>query len=91
MPARQTRVSRGADARFQMLRAFGTNTDYIPQCRALLDGSSNPYSLHFAASSLTRLLTENSLSPQARAGACPRARISELWPTRFGWTSATSC
>ncbi len=56
-----------------MLRAFGTNTEYIPQCRAILDGSSNPYAQHFAASSLVKLLTENTLSPQARLPVATRA------------------
>ena len=49
-----------------MLRPFGTNTEYIPQCKAVLDGSINPYAQHFAASSLVRLLTENTLSSQVR-------------------------
>ena len=54
-------------ARHQLLRPFGTSTEYIPQCRAILDASSNPYAQHFAASSLLKLLTEHStLSPQAR-------------------------
>lgn len=55
-----------------MLRAFATNTEYIPQCRAILDGSSNPYAQHFAAASLIKLLTENSgLSPQVRPSLQP--------------------
>ena len=61
-----------------MLRAFGTNTEYIPQCKAILDASSNPYAQHFAASSLVRLLTENTLSSQARRGS--RAAHSALLP-----------
>ena len=48
----------------QMLRPFGTNTEYIPQCKAVLDASINPYAQLFAASSLVRLLTENTLSSQ---------------------------
>jgi hypothetical protein len=56
----------------QMLRAFGTNTEYIPQCKAILDASNNPYAQHFAASSLVRLLTENTLSSQARARPAQR-------------------
>lgn len=55
-----------------MVRAFGTSTEYIPQCRAMLDGSANPYCQHFAASSLVRLLTENTLAPQASASARER-------------------
>lgn len=49
-----------------MLRAFTTNTEYIPQCKAILDASASPYAQHFAASSLTRLVTENALTPQLR-------------------------
>ena len=60
--------------RAQMLRPFGTNTDYIPQCKAVLDASINPYAQHFAASSLVRLLTENTLSSQVRP-ACVA-----IWP-----------
>jgi hypothetical protein len=33
----------------------------------VLDASNNPYAQHFAASSLVRLLTENTLSSQVRA------------------------
>jgi exportin-7 len=52
----------------QMLRPFGTSTEYIPQCRAILDASSNPFAQHFAAASLLKLLTEHStLTPQVRA------------------------
>jgi len=61
----------------QMLRPFGTSTEYIPQCRAILDTSSNPFAQHFAAASLLKLLTEHStLTPQVRAllRCYPRAR-----------------
>jgi len=49
------------------LRPFSTNTDYIPQCKAILDSTTSPYAQLFATSSLTKLLTDNSsLSPQLR-------------------------
>lgn len=52
----------------QMLRPFGTSTEYISQCRAVLDASSNPFAQHFAAASLLKVLTEQStLSPQVCA------------------------
>ena len=42
----------------QMLRGFGAEPDvHIPQCQAILDGSQNPFAQHFAAATLTRLLT----------------------------------
>ena len=75
-----------------MLRAFGTNTEYIPQCRAILDGSSNPYAQHFAAASLIKLLTENSgLSPQARPCLQPvRTPLTARALRSCGWTCATT-
>lgn len=27
----------------QLLRGFGSNPEYIPQCKAILDNSSNPF------------------------------------------------
>ena len=42
----------------QMLRGFGTEPDaHIPQCQSILDCSQNPFAQHFAAATLTKLLT----------------------------------
>ena len=49
-----------------LLRSFGTNPEYIPQCKAILDASANPFAQHFAAQCLSRLLTDNTLSSQER-------------------------
>ena len=39
--ARLTRLRTWLPRPRQMLRPFGTNTEYIPQCKAILDATSN--------------------------------------------------
>uniref|UniRef100_A0A061RU54 Ran-binding protein n=1 Tax=Tetraselmis sp. GSL018 TaxID=582737 RepID=A0A061RU54_9CHLO len=48
------------------LRAFGLSTEYIPQCKAILDSSSSPYAQMMASSSLLKLVTEHTLSAAMR-------------------------
>ena len=45
-----------AEAQRQVL-TLSSSTEYIPQCRAVLDHSRSVYALHVAASALTRVVT----------------------------------
>lgn len=51
----------------QMLGVFGQSTEHVPALKAILDNSRSPYAQLLASSSLTKLLTEHSLSPSVRA------------------------
>mmetsp|Transcript_25560 Transcript_25560/g.71479 ORF Transcript_25560/g.71479 Transcript_25560/m.71479 type:complete len:1067 (+) Transcript_25560:187-3387(+) len=48
------------------LRVFALSTEYIPQCKAILDSSSSPYAQLMASSSLLKLVTEHTLSSAMR-------------------------
>lgn len=48
------------------LRVFGVSTEYIPQCKAILDSSNSPYAQLMASSSLLKLVTEHTLSTSMR-------------------------
>ena len=47
-----------------VLRVFSTSAEYAPQCKAILDNSNSPYAQYLASSSLTKLVTEQGLSPE---------------------------
>ncbi|KAG2485018.1 hypothetical protein HYH03_016221 [Edaphochlamys debaryana] len=51
----------------QMLGVFGQSTEHVPALKAILDNSRSPYAQLLASSSLTKLLSEHSLSPTVRA------------------------
>ncbi|XP_071721383.1 uncharacterized protein [Rutidosis leptorrhynchoides] len=48
------------------LKCFSTNTEYISQCKYILDNASTPYALMLASSSLLKQVTEHTLSLQLR-------------------------
>lgn len=48
------------------LRVFGMSTDYIPQCKAILDSSASPYAQLMASSSLLKLVTEHTVGVTLR-------------------------
>lgn len=50
----------------QLLRVFGTSTEYAAHCKAILDNSSSPYAQLLASSSLIKIVTEHSLAPQVK-------------------------
>ncbi|PSC72660.1 exportin-7 isoform X2 isoform A [Micractinium conductrix] len=50
----------------QMLRVFGTSTEYVSHCKAILDNSTSPYAQLLASSSLIKIVTEHSLAPQVK-------------------------
>uniref|UniRef100_A0A7S1SV05 Exportin-7/Ran-binding protein 17 TPR repeats domain-containing protein n=1 Tax=Tetraselmis chuii TaxID=63592 RepID=A0A7S1SV05_9CHLO len=48
------------------LRVFGASTEYIPQCKAILDSSASPYAQLMASSSLLKLVTEHTVGVTLR-------------------------
>ena len=48
------------------LRVFGMSTEYIPQCKMVLDSSNSPYAQLMASSSLLKLVTEHTLNAAIR-------------------------
>lgn len=50
-----------------MLGVFGQSTQYITYLKQVLDRTTQPYAQHMVATSLLKLATEHTLSPQVRA------------------------
>ncbi|KAI3436525.1 hypothetical protein D9Q98_005942 [Chlorella vulgaris] len=50
----------------QMLRVFGTSTEYVAHCKTILDNSTSPYAQVLASSSLIKIVTEHTLSTSVK-------------------------